>query len=456
MVASLVSTGCLWVLVQRAWPTALGGRTGMGTWTVSAFAIGLLLSSLAASPDLRRQRAGGLVPLLGFGAILGVGLGSVLPGILFRLHELERSPPLAELHLLLGELGALYGPLLVVLCALPMPAVVDALCSRGWRPRAAALTSSALVLALGAGLLLRAQAWERFLALPPTASAGEAVEALGSAWPWLVPCLALGLVAAASLAWSRRRAAALACLASLVVLADPVAPCAERLYALPEAHGSLATTLGAGQGSSYPLLDLTGPHPRYDGRPWRDDLAAALGANGFWDQGAEFLLSKQPADPWNLQLQRAVQLLPPPEATCGELAGTMATLRRYGVSVWLWPGISPLAPQGPLAAAHRHPVVLTLTYPPDGDACGVLQLDGDTAWLSTRPERTVAVPGGLDGLPELTGPCPGALIVAPTAATPSAALFGVLDRLAGTHPEAPFVRRIALRWPGLDPSVDDG
>lgn len=457
---SLAATYALLALVHWAWPRPLLVLPGLQVWSVASYAVGVSLAFLASVPDRGPPQTGGLVYLLAYGALVAVFLGSVTPGVVSLLDQLEHVPPMAELPRLLTELQGYYGPLVLVLAALPASMVIRLLTAESIQTRAPALLGLGWLSLLGLGLTWRAHDWAGQSSPLWT---GRSVDALELGTPhlgWMVPCTLLALAGSVLLLRQRQHLAAGAWITVLLVMADPVPLVSKALFELPEPGDPLPSTVDRGAGSSLPLLDLTSSPPRYGGSPWLRDLPVELAAASFWDQGPDFLLSERLPRPWDYRKQRAIHMAVPLTARCGELVSTIAVLRRYGVSLWLWPGESGVRAQGPLAAAFEHPVIEVLTYPPlataEVDPCGTLLLEPGQLRVLGDSTPALAIPARLDQVPRLFSGCEGSVLVAPTPDTELSTLFAVLDRLAGTHPGARFQRRVATSWPGLDIEPTDG
>ena len=453
----LLSLGVSWSLQSLAawaWPQPVLSLPGVRLWQVASLALGACLTALALAPDRGKVRPGSAVLGLAFGAVLGVSLGSVAPGLGLLSQELGRVPPQAELGVLLSELQRLYAPLMMVLAALPGPLAISSLREARDGARWPAVVALVWVLALGAGLCWRANGWEGMSALLAQGRGAALGEPGLVDQGWAPLCFALVVVGTLGLVRQRSWLVAGAWLAAQVVLAEPVSWLGRSLYGFDDASLELPITAGSGPGSTLALLDLTASPPRYGGEPWGRALEVELAGASFWDQGPEFLVRRPIERPWHFGLQRAVHMAPPLQARCGEIVSTVSVLRRYGVSLWLWPGRPAERLEGPLGFAFEHPVVVVLTYPPKPSAevplCGVLTLEPGRLLDSQTGDVLVRLPDQLDEVPGLFPGCSGSVRVVPMADAPVASLFAVLDRLGGTHPDARFRERIAIHWPGLD------
>jgi hypothetical protein len=453
VVAAVLITWALQEALAHAWPRELDGLGGVRRWSVAAFGLSACLTSLATNPSADR-RLPGVVLLFSHGALIGVALGSVLPAILALVVDLGRCGPLSELELLLAALQRLVVPIPIVLTALPPPLVALALHER--ERRGLALASSLWVLLLAGLLVARARGWALFGDIVAQQGAVDALQGLRFGQTvWLIPsALALALALALSLR-ARLWLVLFACIGAGSALIDPLALVSAHIYDAVPAEAALESTVGPGLGSALPLLELQPSGHRYGGRQAGGDLEHTLIEHGFNDLGEAFLIDEFPAHPFHFAIQRAVHMAPHAGASCGELTTSLAMLRRYGVTLWLWPGRSSHTLRGGLGGAFQHPALTLMTYPPaihdEPSRCAEVRLEPE-GLFSADHRRLCALPEELDLVSSAVGACQGTLVVNPSAETPTALLFAVLDRLGGTHPDARFRDRIALRWPGLDPS----
>ena len=285
------------------------------------------------------------------------------------------------------------------------------------------------------------------------------IDSYPSSLPWLVVAAVLVLTAAGTAFFARHWLAAGAWVALLLLLPDPVPDLLDSSFFSGGDRAVLLQAAGRGQGSTLPVLDLSTKPPTYAGIPSDQPLPALLAREGYGDFGTSTPEFRLPTGPWDLGLQRALQVLPPPQARCGDLVPWFATLRRFGVSVWLWPALPSEPEAGPLSPAFARPVVSVLTYPPtepgkDRPPCWELVVEPTRAhlWDSRIGSSTpFELPTALEDLATAMAACDGSVVVSPREDTPVSQLFAVLDRVAGTHPHAHFRGSTALRWPGLDP-----
>jgi hypothetical protein len=452
---ALLLTLALQAVLGWMWPRDIDGLQGAALWSWAACGSSACLTSLATNPDADR-RLPGLVLLLAHGALLGVAFGSVLPGVLSLVVDLGRCPPMAELELLLAGLQRLVVPLPIVLTAMPAPMLALVVFERS--RRGPAFASAVWLLLLLGVMIARARGWAQ---LEGAVLEHGAQAAHRSAWraqlAWSIPCVLAWALSWVLLVRERLWSAWVASLLTGGVLLDPAALVAGRIYDAASPGMGLHQTSSAGLGSALPLLELDREQLRYGGEIMAGDLLATLAEHGFTDLGEGTLVQQPPRQPWQVQAQRAVHMAPEPGATCGDLVEPMRVLRRHWVTVWLWPGISPLEIRGGLGAAFARPAVAVLTYPPprgsEVSTCPELILR-PRGLYERSGERLVSLPEELDALPGALGDCHGSVVLAPTEDTSAALLFQVLDRLGGTHPSAPHRGRLALRWPRLDPSGD--
>jgi len=450
----LLITGVLQWLVIELWPLDLRGAPGMALWIAASLGLGACLSFLAGAWPRDRPNDSMPLWLLIGSALAGVSLGNIAPGISLLMEDAQRAPPMLELVVVLGGLQRLCAPLALVLAALPAPLLVLAARARTPRARWLACVGLAWVVMVVVSLIAKAQGWssgvEDVLSGQPTLAPGQ----VRGAVLWLVPSLLLWGGALTLLVIGRRWAGGIAWLVAGVVMLDPLALAVPRLYALPVSSSILHPTMGVALGSSLPLLDLRGPTLLYDGVALTQSLPSALEAASFWDQGEGFLLDQPYLHPWDFGLQRAIHFAPELHGSCGDLVDVVSTLRRYGVTVWLWPGDAPERTPGALGGAFVHPVLVVLTHPghatPEVPVCGELMLGPAGARLRGAEDRALQLPDQIEALNGLFGDCRGSVVLVPTPDTPTSLMFAVLDRLAGTHPDAPFRQRAAIRWPGLD------
>jgi len=452
--AGLLGTGLLQWLVLERWPLDPLGAPGMALWTAASIGLGACLSVLAAAWPKERSHVSVPLWLLIGGALAGVSLGNIVPGLSLLIEDAQRAPPMLELVVVLGGLQRLCAPLALVLAALPAPLLVLAVRARTPRARWLACVGLAWVVTAAIGLVAKALGWssgvEALLTGQLTLAAGQ----VRGAALWLALELLLWGGALALLILGRRWAGGVAWLMAGVVMLDPLALAVLRIYALPASTNSFHPTTGAAPGSSLALLDFRGPTPVFDGVALTQPLSRALEAASFWDQGEGFLVDQPYPHPWDFGLQRAIHFAPENDGSCGELVATMSTLRRYGVTLWLWPGDAPESTPGALGQAYAHPVLVVLTHPgqetPEVPVCGELLLGSSEARLRGAEGRVLQLPDQIEELSGLFGDCRGSVVLAPASDTPTSLMFAVLDRLAGTHPDASFRQRAAIRWPGLD------
>jgi hypothetical protein len=461
--AVMLSSCCTWslqVMLDSLWPQELGTFTGLGIWYWAGLCLSACLGVLAVSPQVDARPRGVLLFLTAF-AVLGVLGGNLLPAVAALLVEVRRIAPMLELEFLLAQLPRIQAPVALVLVALPAPLVIHALRARG-AARLAALSGAALLLVALWGIITRAQlAWDARAALQHGAEVVLALRGPGGAWAAIF--VALWAFTLGALLIGRAWLASCGCIGFALLLLDPLPAALGRLYPSMDEAG-LPPASRAGQGSTIAALDLSRLPHSYAGETIEGGLAEALEAQGFVDQGPGFTVERFPPQIWDSRLQRAVQMIPALDATCGQLTGPLGTLRRYGTTIWLWP--SRAAPVGgaALARAYARPVLQLLAYtpPPPGPPprpeatapvlCGELGQDPDgiTLWAPGAGPRRFGV-DAIEGVAAALGACDGYLVVAPAPELRIHQLHALLERLGGTHEDAAFRQRLALRWPGLDP-----
>lgn len=459
--AALVAVGCVaftWLLqrgmgaVWHGWAVPLASQQ---LWSLSGMGLSACLGLLAAAGQEPR-RAGDPVLVLAALALLAVQLGCVLPGALELHADLDRAPPLMELDLLFALLPGRTSPLPLALAGVLAPLGLRALWAREPLERWSAVAGLGTALALAVLLLARIHGWVELqggIALhePPGAGAASLI--------CLVLSAGLAVATAAVSLAARGWLVAPAWLALLLLLPDPAALLVGARYSGGVNGADLFTSSGPGLSSSLPLHDLSRHPPRLGGEPLEQPLVELLEARGHWDFERDDDELELPGGPWDYRLQRGWHLAPPVDATVAELQPVVGTLRRFGVSLWLWPGRPAEPVEGALGPAFAQPVIPLLTFPPTNTTAGVA-----SCWeLELRPGAAVlraadgsddtgfAMPRGLEELASSMERCEGSVVIAPSAELPAVDLFLTLDRLAGTHAEAAFLRRVALRWPDLDP-----
>lgn len=447
-------------VVLRVWPTPLLETPGLDNWRVAGVVLSACLCLVAAAPSKSVRRLGGEpVVVLAALSLLGVWGGSLLPASELLVLEARRTPPMEDLCYLLAELGRLFGPPVLVLAALPAAFALRALWERRAMARLHAAAAISLVALIAWLLHHRVSLLQQARELAVDHATGQIGALSWSSVGWSLLGLALVLVSGAALVKLGRWPAAAAWGLMLVPFHDVVPGFVARVHRTQAEPSSLSESAGPGLGSPVPLLDLSRQAPRYDGGAVTGTLEERLVAEGYGHMGPRFLRSKFPDDPWDWQLLRAIRLVPPPDARCAELTPTVELLMDYGVAIWLWPGRAPEPVPGPLAPALEQPVVPLLwhhapTAASGGAPCYEIRMDKALAWVSESAtgdtSRGYVIPEELEELGATLAPCDGELLVEPGGDTPTTSLFLLLDRLAGTHPQAHFYHRTSLRWPGME------
>jgi hypothetical protein len=456
LVAVLACAAVTWSLQRcmgAAWGPVVSTSGTAALWSWSGVVLSANLGLLTATRVRRRGvEPGALLSILVVGSLLAVLSLCVKPGMGALLEDLRRVPPLLELDLLLAALPSRTRPLLQVLSACPAPLLFGLLWSERPLERRALGAGLGAILATGAVLVLRTHRWV-------VTGPFEPAPALDLA-SWVLSGLSVSLIVAscAGCLMARWWVSGPAWLSVLLALPDPAASGIAELYGASTRGVDLLPTASMTVASAYPLVDLSVDPMRFGGVPLDGTLEGLLAREGLYDFGDPDMSFALPCDRWDLRLQRGLHLAPPSGASVAQLGPTIATIRRFGTSVWLWPGRSPEPLGGPLGPAFAQPAITVLTYPPPDDSavvapCWELALTPGTGRLrSVEPgyDRSFELPAQIDALADITEACRGSLVVGPSEDLSVAELFSILDRLAGTDPRATFRGRVALRWPGLD------